>query len=259
MLLVTTVEQLRAKTIKREIGEDGLLTCIVRFQGDNTVIWKKEEKGKSGTKVLTANNEVISSDKRIQVLHENDGEVYVLLIKNLTLKDAGFYVCEVNSDPPIRSFQQLKVVKENVAKDEDSVELVAASLVTELVAPTAYWTDPLESVQHNFTECCNEKNVAKDCLGFCDLTKILGGRAGNPNACESDFPQIASCMADGRDHVPCCVAAGIPEVCQDLCRGQYTVQTDYLKTHFSCADYTATTLSCIAMGIGKLHFLSSLC
>jgi hypothetical protein len=260
IISVTTVEQLRTKTIKRVIGEDGLLTCIVRHQGDNTVIWKREQKGKSGTKVLTANNEVISSDKRIDVLHEDDGEVYVLSIKNLTTKDTGFYVCEVNSDPPIRSFQQLKVIKERLIADEATEAPntpESASLHTGLVAPgaEAYWTNPMDSLQHNFTQCCSDKKVANSCLGFCDVTNILGGSAGNPTECESDFPAIASCMADGRDHVPCCQAAGIPEVCQDLCRGEYTVQTDLLKTHFSCADHTAATLSCIAVGIGEIAFL----
>ena len=255
---VTSVEQLTASTVKRVVGEDGLLTCIVRHQGDNTVIWKKEQKTKKGTKILTANSEVITSDKRISVLHENDGDVYVLLINNITIKDSGFYVCEVNSNPPIRSFHQLKVIKERYQTTEASSIPEAASLHTGLVAPEidAYWTDPMDSIMHNFTQCCSDKKVANSCLGFCDVTNILGGAAGNPTECEDDFPIIAECMADGRDHVPCCKAAGIPEVCQDLCRGEYTVQTDFLKTHFSCAEHTSVTLSCIAMGIGKTILIS---
>ena len=73
----------------------------------------------------------------------------------------------------------------------------------------------------------------------------------NPTECETDFPMIAECMADGRDHMPCCVQVGVPPACTDLCRGQYTVQTDSIKTQFSCAAYTAPTLACISAGIGK--------
>ena len=89
-----------------------------------------------------------------------------------------------------------------------------------------------------------------------NLKSILDGETGSdPVECETDFPGIASCMADGRDHMPCCTEAGIPEVCTDLCRGEYTVQTDNIKTHFSCAAYTAPTLACIAAGIGNIYYL----
>lgn len=30
--------------------------------------------------------------------------------------------------------------------------------------------------------------------------------------CEEDFPNIVTCMADGRDHLPCCIDQGIPQV-----------------------------------------------
>lgn len=56
---------------------------------------------------------------------------------------------------------------------------------------------------------------------------------------------------DGRDHVPCCIREQVPDICQDLCRGEYTVVTDNVKTHFSCPTYIERTLSCIADGIGK--------
>ena len=73
----------------------------------------------------------------------------------------------------------------------------------------------------------------------------------SPTQCEADFPNIVSCMADGRDHLPCCLSQGIPEVCSDLCRGEYTVQQDSIKSLFSCSAYTAPTLACIAVGVGK--------
>jgi hypothetical protein len=36
------------------------------------------------------------------------GEVYVLSIHDVTLDDAGMYVCEVNSDPPLESFHEMR-------------------------------------------------------------------------------------------------------------------------------------------------------
>ena len=41
------------------------------------------------------------------------------------------------------------------------------------------------------------------------------------------------------------------QACSDLCRGEYTAQTDNIKSLFSCAVYTAPTLACIALGIGE--------
>ena len=161
------MKALTAQSVKSQVGEDGLLTCIVTNQGQNTVIWKKDEKGKAGNKILSANDAVISSDKRISVLHEDDGEVYVLLIKNLTIKDSGFYVCEVNSDPPVRSFRKLIVSNKAQPKPKN------VSLVTELVAPQ-YWHQPIQSIEHNFTQCCVDKMVPTTCLGFCELNSILG-------------------------------------------------------------------------------------
>jgi hypothetical protein len=48
----------------------------------------------------------------------------------------------------------------------------------------------------------------------------------------------------------------VPDICQDVCRGEYTVITDNIKTHFSCSAYTEQTLACIVEGIGKNMFSS---
>jgi hypothetical protein len=61
-------------------------------------------------------------------------------------------------------------------------------------------------------------------------------------------------MADGRNHVPCCIQEKVPDICQDVCRGEYTVITENIKTHFSCQSFTEQTLACIVEGIGNcLH------
>ena len=86
------------------------------------------------------------------------------------------------------------------------------------------------------------------------LVMLMFSVVGNsPTECEADFPNIVNCMADGRDHLPCCLDQGIPEVCSDLCRGEYTVQQDNIKSLFSCSSYTAPTLACIAVGVGRVQ------
>lgn len=99
-------------------------------------------------------------------------------------------------------------------------------------------------------------NVSQHCLGFCNIQSILEGNTGqDPENCEADFPSIVKCMADGRNHVPCCIQENVPDICQDVCRGEYTIITDNIKTHFSCSAYTEQTLACIVEGIGKLVIL----
>ncbi|KAG8229762.1 hypothetical protein J437_LFUL007060 [Ladona fulva] len=106
---------------------------------------------------------------------------------------------------------------------------------------------------HNYTDCCIDANVSTNCLGFCSIQSILEGNTGqDPEVCEHDFPAIVRCMADGRNHVPCCIQEGVPDICQDVCRGEYTVITDNIKTHFSCSTYTEQTLACIVEGVELL-------
>lgn len=78
-------------------------------------------------------------------------------------------------------------------------------------------TEPLEpdTYVHDFTDCCRASNVSQKCLGFCTIHNILDGTAGiEPDACEVDFPRIVRCMADGRNHQPCCQTKHIPDLCQ---------------------------------------------
>lgn len=85
---------------------------------------------------------------------------------------------------------------------------------------TSSTTEPTDAVTpetyvHDFTDCCRSSNVSTKCLGFCTIHNILDGTAGvEPDACEADFPRIVRCMADGRNHQPCCQMKNIPDVCQ---------------------------------------------
>ncbi|XP_066906093.1 Ig-like and fibronectin type-III domain-containing protein 1 [Halyomorpha halys] len=212
--------------------DDALITCVVRSIGQNTVVWKRKEGDR--WKVLTAGQERVTIDQRFQVLHDQGGDVWVLAVKEVNRNDSGLYSCEVNSVPEVRSYHQLNV------------------LSRDLVPPTQdSATD--RAGNHNYTECCIALNVSQSCLGFCNIHSILEGTTGqDPEHCETDFQSIVRCMADGRNHVPCCMEEKVPDICQDVCRGEYTVITDNIKTHFSCAAYTEQTLACIVEGIELL-------
>uniref|UniRef100_T1HB70 Uncharacterized protein n=1 Tax=Rhodnius prolixus TaxID=13249 RepID=T1HB70_RHOPR len=168
------------------------------------------------------------------------GDVWVLAIKNVRTNDSGLYSCEVNSSPVVQTFHQLSVLSRSLVPP--ALSPPSASLIP--VTPTE------KPSNHNYTECCIALNVSYSCLGFCNIQSILDGTTGqDPEHCESDFQSIVKCMADGRNHVPCCIEEKVPDICQDVCRGEYTMITDNIKTHFSCAAYTEQTLACIVEGI----------
>ncbi|KAJ3623708.1 hypothetical protein MTP99_017378 [Tenebrio molitor] len=236
-------------------GDDALITCVVRDIGENTIMWKKEDRERHSTRVLTAVDKRVTADKRFAVLHDSSassdeaadvpsgGDVWVLVIKNAKPADSGVYVCEVNSNPIVRSFHKLSVLSKALQPPNNTTD---ASQYEEQ-------KQTFNSRNHNYTDCCIGKNVSSNCLGFCNIQSILEGSTGqDPENCEVDFPSIVRCMADGRNHVPCCIQERVPDICQDVCRGEYTAITDNIKTHFSCSSYTEQTLACIVEGIELL-------
>ncbi|RZF43428.1 hypothetical protein LSTR_LSTR001689 [Laodelphax striatellus] len=217
--------------------DNALITCVVRDVGNNTVIWKREDADTRRWRILTAGHDRVTPDKRVQILHDDGGDVWVLAIKDVKSNDSGVYACEVNSNPVVRTLHKLSVLSRN------------------LQPPPTVLTDVDEVTyttmrEHNYTDCCVASNVSTGCLGFCNIQSILEGNTGqDPEHCEADFPAIVRCMADMRNHVPCCIDEGVPDICQDVCRGEYTMITDNIKTHFSCSAYTEQTLACIVEGI----------
>ncbi|XP_069163347.1 Ig-like and fibronectin type-III domain-containing protein 2 [Procambarus clarkii] len=218
-------------------GEDILLTCVVADLGNHTVWWSKHEDGRKT--ILTVAERSITNDNRVSILHDrapsyntsiirSGGDVWVLVIKNAKVTDKGVYVCEINSNPSLTSLYMVTVGSGNAT---DGV------------------TTALRSA-HNYTSCCIENGVQPQCLGFCAIHNILEGKTGiDPEACETHFPLIVKCMADLRNHVPCCERERVPDICQDLCRGEYTTQDDNIQSHFSCTAYTEVTLMCISEGV----------
>jgi len=243
-------------------GDDALLTCVVMgpFRND-TVLWRK-----GPSEILAAGLNRVTNDKRISVLHDDApnkkqtpaGDVWVLLIKTVKPEDSDVYVCEVNSDPVIRSFHPLRIKAKNgtfYRNPSVTEEGKRTRDPTELSPPTIdseYHNFP-PTITHDYTDCCESFNVSTKCLGFCTIHNILDGTTGiEPEACENDFPSIIKCMADSRDHTPCCERKQIPDLCRDMCRGEYTPFTDYLKSRISCAAHTIPGLECILEGIQNI-------
>lgn len=108
-------------------------------------------------------------------------------------------------------------------------------------------------VKHDYSECCASLNVTAKCMGFCAIHNIIDGTTGiEPEMCEKDFPRIVQCMADGRNHLPCCERQKIPDLCQDMCQGEYTAFTDFVRSRVSCVAYTMPALKCILEGVQNI-------
>ncbi len=164
----TLKDSLTTPTVRKE-EDDALLTCVVQHQSNYTLRWKKAEKDKAGPRILTANTERVTSDERFSVLHELGGQVYVLLIKNVTVKDQGMYVCEVNSDPPVRSFHKLLILSGSLQPpgadlsapgDEAELRTAAGGGATTTGGPDSMsvWGFSTERpVDHDYTDCCRHR------------------------------------------------------------------------------------------------------
>ncbi|XP_037031427.1 Ig-like and fibronectin type-III domain-containing protein 2 isoform X3 [Bradysia coprophila] len=232
-------------------GKDALLTCVIMAPFSNdTVLWRK---GPNGT-ILSAGMNRVTNDKRISVLHDETapkgkittgGDVWVLLIKNTRPSDTDVYICEVNSDPIAKSFHPLKVKSLN-----STIQLESGMDSSTTDAPEE---STMPSITHDFTDCCQALNVSTQCIGFCTIHNILDGTTGTePEMCEKDFPNIVKCMADGRNHLPCCEKKKIPDLCQDMCQGEYTPFTDFIRSRVSCIAHTLPALQCILEGVQKI-------
>ena len=173
-------------------GETALLTCVVTNRGEKSLLWKKVSKSRSDDILLTAGTEVISSDERIEVLHEEAGNVYVLKISNLTAHDAGLYSCEVTTSPPLVSRQELQV-------------LTRRQVVT---------VSPLQGqLRSDVSACCVSRNVSASCVRLCSAERLETAVTG----CEDELDLVYSCVAGGEDRAGCCLHSGVPEECSDLC------------------------------------------
>jgi hypothetical protein len=74
-------------------GDDALITCVVRDIGENTIMWKKEDRERHSTRVLTAVDKRVTADKRFAVLHDsckNNIKVFLRHLSNQATKRTQF-------------------------------------------------------------------------------------------------------------------------------------------------------------------------
>lgn len=90
--------------------------------------------------------------------------MWVLVIKNSKPTDSGIYVCEVNSNPIVRSFHKLSVLSKALLPPNNTTDL-----------PYSSQKQSFSSKNHNYTDCCMNRNVSLNCLGFCNIQSILEG------------------------------------------------------------------------------------
>ena len=229
--------------MRRRVGQSALVTCVVTNQGQHSLSWTRLGEGGQEDMLLTVNTEVVTEDtKRVSVLHEAGGEVYVLVIRNLTEADSGLYSCELNTRPP--SVSRHEVLVRPGPGQRSRVGQVEADEDERLMTL-------ISDHQEHMTSCCTRGNVTASCLGLCDLQTLFYSSARLPvSLCSPDLGTVYSCLADGRDHSPCCLDSGVPELCTDLCRaGGQTSDNITASLVISCARYTAPILACVSDGV----------
>ena len=180
-----TVDQ----SVTRLKGESALITCIVSNKGKSSLMWKRVSKSRGPDELLTINGETVTDDERVNVLHEVDGDVYVLVIQNLTEHDSGIYSCELNTKPPTISRHQLTVLSsrrvvhiqdhqgyddnEEEGDSEDGDDSDDEHYGEDEDAYYDYLEQFVDSNQDQFSSCCSQKKISKDCLGICDIKTLF--------------------------------------------------------------------------------------
>ena len=115
----------------------------------------------------------------------------------------------------------------------------------------------LSAHQPHMTACCAAGGVASSCAGLCDLDHMFhaspAATAPLLARCSAHLAAVFSCLADGRDHAPCCLDSGVPELCADFCSGDLapsnlTSTSTSTSLVAQCAPYTRQVVGCVAIG-----------
>ena len=153
-------------------------------------------------------------------------------IRKAQVTDSGIYSCEVNTNP-VKSVSRVLTVDY-----PDAINV--------LYNQTKHFAD---SVDHNFTQCCEHEGVSQLCFDYCHFKGLVSGTPKPQIAavCVNHMSSITKCLADGKNHIPCCKRQQVPSVCLGSCVGKYTLTTAF--QHAVCLDYAGPILACIAQGV----------
>lgn len=167
-----------------------------------------------------------------------DSSVWILRIQRVKASDSGLYSCELNTTPKM-SISRIVAIAE-----EEDLPISGSSL------GGSSKTLSILEVEHNYTDCCINEAVPKECHHFCQFRGLITDvepQGTSVHNCINHLSSITKCLADGRDHMPCCRKQNIPETCRPVCVGNFSLTT--VLDHFTCMHYTAPVLACIAEGV----------
>merc|ERR1719295_1543119 len=117
MKVPSLVDSLTTPLVVAE-GHDAAITCVVRNIANYTVLWRGLQ-----DRLLTVGSERLTTDGRMNVVHDEGGDVWVLTIQNTTHRDSGTYKCQVNTNPPMQSFHKLTVLSQKLVAPPGNSEV----------------------------------------------------------------------------------------------------------------------------------------
>ncbi|XP_068249192.1 lachesin-like isoform X2 [Palaemon carinicauda] len=115
------------QTVTVNVGQTARLTCIIQDVVDYEVAWMN----KDTNTVISLGETIITMDARISVQREQRS-TWILTIKNVTVRDHGYYTCNINTQPPTSIQGYLKVVEPPVLEDGDEEVRVLEGMTAHL-------------------------------------------------------------------------------------------------------------------------------
>lgn len=192
-------------------------------------------------------------------------ERWVLQIRYARVQDTGIYKCEVNSNPKVYETRMVmvsvrktyaEVLKGNGLKPNNITgnEEPAGARAQTSESRRGSSESPSNSTftDRSFYECCQTEGVPILCRPLCNLNAMISDQT-KPymyTLCYNYMSHIFRCIADGRNHLPCCQRQNVPQLCQPSCTGRYSLEK--ALDHAICHEHSKTILFCIADGLQVL-------
>ncbi|KAL4227804.1 hypothetical protein ACF0H5_013241 [Mactra antiquata] len=105
-------------------GDSATLYCAVKYLGTKQVIWKKRNE----LHPLTYGKMTYINDDDYTVDHNPHSDEWNLVIKNVQLKHAGEYECQISTTEDLRKYVQLNVIDEP-APPREAIKITGESFV----------------------------------------------------------------------------------------------------------------------------------
>ncbi|PAA89442.1 hypothetical protein BOX15_Mlig022972g1 [Macrostomum lignano] len=116
-----------------------------------------------------------------------------------------------------------------LAAVSDSGSSVLSDAVTVWLLPDlpSNWSASVNTsrLPYGISQCCQARKVPSHCQLLCDPRNMTNFNHTDSslsvvyNNCTDSLPDITFCLADGKNHEPCCRRENVPDVCLGLCSG----------------------------------------